>query len=262
MRKRMIPAPVFLLLLLVAPSVSSAGPIGLTTTASAFLNKGFQCSAVGTETASCSSDGFTTHNGIPYPYDLDVVALADYGSLYASSHKTGFEAVIMSGFASFQDELSITGGAGNAFIEYLFAGHVTRITDGGTNGFWFSHSGSSLAGMEIVDGQSVDTDFLYTSVLLPFVWDTPFPLYVEARAGAMAQQGDILVTGLRQVTLTGIRVFDGNQNPVENFSIHSASGAAYPAVVPEPGTMVTVAGGLLLLWRRHRCHATRPVACP
>lgn len=57
------------------------------------------------------------------------------------------------------------------------------------------------------------------------------------------------------VTLAGIEMFDANGNVVTGWTVTSGSGTVYPQAVPEPSSMLALAGLALPLLRRRRRNA-------
>jgi hypothetical protein len=113
---------------------------------------------------------------------------------------------------------------------------------------------------------AVDTGFKYTSediltspvaltsTLMPFTYGElfNFSLSLTAQAGLAGGLAFEMADLRNTMTFTGIQVFDGNKNPVENYEAIFNSGTPYFETVPEPGTLVLLAAGLIGLTRVRR----------
>ena len=90
---------------------------------------------------------------------------------------------------------------------------------------------------------------LTSTFTIPFTFGTPFELKVslQAQTNARAQFGSDSISDLgHTLEWDGIvSVNDGGNNPVGNYMLTTGSGTDYTRSIPEPGTCILTAGGLL-----------------
>ena len=260
------------------PLAAIAGPVELRTTA---FTSG-ACFDVGTSEASCSAHIVTVDNSDPtFPMsqesDQTAVATASFGTLHAYVNEVQVEPMFgLVGFdvaanAAFTDDLTVRGGAGDGFIQYLFSGSLegggTESPGGFLSGFYFQHDESAPQGLSIFEGLCYPPcgAFTYASPLMPFIFGTPFELHVFAQARVVGAIGDGMagIPTAMDLTLDGVKVFNADQKLIRA-RIFSAANRPPPqaSIVPEPTTFLLVGVGLLAPGlRRHRRRSNAPRAC-
>ena len=148
---------------------------------------------------------------------------------------------------------------------------------------FFAQAGTQGAGDQLLDNAqlAVPGGFSqhYTSVQIPFVAGTPFPVRLGI-SGTMALRAlldpmppETFLSGgtlAATATVEQVYVFDANHDPVAGASISAATGADWTTTVPEPsglGSDLAAAPALAFLAAKRRvrtsrdCRARRAAAC-
>ena len=244
------------LVCLLFPAVAQASPIGLSTAVTGSVtgisptfpappnSVSASCSAVGTSSATCNRtlgvfDGTETV-GVSASASYD--ALAFHGAY--STPTSGPSAGSVQASAAFIDELTISGGTGVGYVQYVLDGSAQLTTDNGLFRFALEHDGTTQPGFFYSSITPYVGPVNLTTALLPFTWDLPFLLEVSAFTSNSGSGG----TGHSDLDLrlAAIRVFDAEGNLVTNASVYSAGQAS----VPEPGTIGLIGLGLSALVAR------------
>jgi hypothetical protein len=96
---------------------------------------------------------------------------------------------------------------------------------------------------------NVETQLIDTTAPISFTYGVPFSFYMAVGANATlygVAEGSDEVNMLNSAALSGVNVFDGQGNPVTDYTLTAASGFSYAPAVPEPATAWI--GGLGLAW--------------
>jgi hypothetical protein len=212
------------------------------------LNQDFGCSNAGTTTASCdvSAFGVGTFDDASGSYQAN----AQYGSLDTTSMSHVYDTTnggpgILAGTssASFSDTFLLTGGIGS--------GTLVFVTEYGGYGQGEScDTGACLLNSTVAlntfSFHPNGNFYLPINLSFSFSFGTPFNLNGSVSAHSSAE-GDETATQTAHLKIDAIEVLDSNGALTGNYSVTSGSGADYPFVTPEPGTLALVTAALLAL---------------
>ena len=194
------------------------------------------CLSAGTTTASCQVSGIDVHPYWgPMPYLADGSAKASYGSLFASvAVRVGLGYSDAIATAGFIDKLTILGGSGAGFIQYMFIDTVSSCNTCARSTASFQQ-GSAVA--EDFDPASAS----YLSQLYSFTFGIPFQVSATLSTDIHAldwEYGDNTVS----VDLSQLKIYDSNMNPIAA-SVLAESGTLYPT--PEASSIVLFSFALI-----------------
>lgn len=190
-------------------------------------------------------------------------ASAQYGVLHAYAHAKNLDNEKYSwaiGLAQFSDELTLKKGpgapAGNTgyFIPtFTFDGSMQADFGATTSaGLRYWSNDISQQGEFVLSG---GTHTYAGSLAIPFTYGVAFDFTAYLTAQVIFPTGGFgegTCDFAHTARLTSFDVLDGDGNTVDGYLLSSASGTNYPAVVPEPCSMLALAGGTLALLRRKR----------
>ena len=211
------------------------------------LNQSFGCSNAGTATASCSAGAFVDayHNA-----SGSYQANAQYGSLDVTSRSSVYDLTIGgpgylagSSSASFSDTFLLTGGIGSGTLVFVteYGGYGQgESCDTGACQF------NSTVALNTFSFHPNGNFYLPINLSFSFSFGTPFNLNGSVSAHSSAE-GDETATQTAHLKIDAIEVLDSNGALTGNYSVTSGSGADYPFVTPEPGTLALVTAALLAL---------------
>jgi hypothetical protein len=207
------------------------------------LAQGFGCSNAGTATASCDvSAGVDPFHNASGSYHAN----AQYGSLDVTSRSSVYD--LNSGFlvgtstASFSDTLLLTGGIGSGTLVFVaeYRGHTQSES---------CDIGDCLNATITLNTFTVQPptgDPTITNLSFGFTFGTLFNLNASAFAYSSAL-GDELSQTNAHLRIDAIEVLNFDGALITDYGVTSGSGAAYPFVLPEPGTFALVIAALIAL---------------
>ena len=200
---------------------------------------------------------------------------AQYGLLraYTTGTQTG-QVNSPGGFvdvrSTFTDDLTISGGTGNGTAVFTFNVDGIATDNGAAGGGPFADSQLEYYfGLDSAYSESVqtlvdvtNTDFARSIVVtVPIQFGQTFlfrgeilaSLFLGCQTGGSTPCTAYTASGTTDFSstaeLTGIQVFDSNNNPLNNAQISSSSGTVYPdaVVVPEPASVISLASVAAIL---------------
>jgi hypothetical protein len=156
--------------------------------------------------------------------------------------------------AAFTDVLTISFGGltgpGFLSIEGTVTGSESQTGSGAAGEFLFAHTKDVQfpPGNQRVPNR---TGLVVFPELFPFTFGVPFDLTfgIDANAGAGPGNGTSTLDFFSTATLSGLKVFDADMNPISAPTFESGSGTQYTVdgVVPEPTSFVLLVLGVLFL---------------
>lgn len=180
------------------------------------------------------------------------------------------------------DVSGVMGALGLGYSRYIFGMGLYPMGRYTFNGTTYSYSGGDYIFQHRLIGTAMDPDWNYAGVSfdgngfgsyefdLPFYFNTPIVLSMELIVLAMAPLGydensaivpASAIADLSNTVRWGgvLGLFDGEGNPVDNYSVASASGYDYvtlqPTIVPLPASAWLLLSGIALLGSRLRKRA-------
>ena len=188
--------------------------------------------------------------------DLSGYAHAEtgFGALHTYASATNLGGTLYSwasATASFDDNLTVSGGTGTGYFLADFTVDGTRDASGdafSTSGLYWSNlpggvPGNLQSGVHTYEGTTP----------IQFTYGTPFAFHAEMISNIIFAFGGF-GTGLADFSntarLSAVHVLDASGNPVTNFTLTSASGHQYLQPVPEPATLAALGLGIAAIMRR------------
>ena len=221
------------------PSPASAT---LITTASSFVGNQSSCSMQGSSFASCQIQGVQTLPSGTFPYSGSAQASASYGALsLAVQINSGPNFAGSIATAEFDDTLTIFGGSGIGFIQYILSGNASTGFGGCGN--------AGLCTVSLQDGTStaeqvpvgvLSGQFSYTTQLYAFSFGVPFQLNASAALpiAALSETGSKSLS----VNLSQLQIYNSQLQPIQA-SVSAFSGTIYPT--PEPASILLLLSAVI-----------------
>jgi hypothetical protein len=174
-------------------------------------------------------------------------ANAQYGSLDTTSVSSVYDINQPPGYlignsgAGFSDTFLLTGGIGSGTL--LF---VTEYWGYGVSESCAPCVGAATVTLNTFTGQPNQGVPIVVNLPFSFSFGTLFNLNASASAHSSALGHELAQTNAH-LKIDAIEVLDSNGVLTGNYSVTSGSGADYPFVTPEPGTLALVVAALIAL---------------